>query len=241
MRQNLSETKKTSGQPAHAPPRPVRFITVVIILLASASCGDAARQSNAIADSAEQVQPLAVGQQLPTLAVKAVDGSTVTIDAGVTERPMLLITFRGGWCPYCNLHLSELRRVIPELRDAGVDVAFLSGDRPELLFDSLSLETQESIAGLDYSIYSDAEGHAAKALGIAFRASDRTITRRREKGQDIDGSSMDKMGVLAVPSVFVVDNRGVVRFVYANPDYKIRLSANEVRDAALATTASQGD
>jgi peroxiredoxin len=236
MRQRPSETKKLRAHAAHASRRLIQFITAASILLLAAGCDERPPRpiANAVAHSADDVQPLAVGEQAQEFMVRAVDGSAVTLAPGKTDRPLLLITFRGGWCPYCNLQLSELRNVIPELRDAGVDVAFLSGDRPDLLFDSLSLETQDDIAALDYTIYSDAEGHGATALGIAFHATDQTIKRRREKEQDIDGSSMDRLGILAVPSVFVFDTSGVVRFVYANADYKIRLPANEVRDAALA-------
>lgn len=233
----LQKLSKTINVPSRAFISLTQFITFASILLAAVSESRPADRANTVANAANEIRPLTLGQSAPALLVRAVDGSEVTIDARQTERPMLVITFRGGWCPYCNFHLAELRNVIPELEDAGVDVIFLSGDRPELLFDSLSLETRESIAELDYSIYSDAEGHAATALGIAFRAAESTIQRRREKGQDIDGSSMDRRRILAVPSVFVIDARGIIRFVYANPNYKIRLPAKDIRDAALATTA----
>lgn len=239
MWQRPSETKKLRAQAAHALHHLTRIITAASVLLIAAGCADSVVDRPAIADSAENVQPLKNGERAPDFTVRAVDGSAVSIQPGQTGRPMLLITFRGGWCPYCNFHLSELRKIIPELREAGVDVAFLSGDRPELLFDSLSLETQESIDDLDYTIYSDAESHGATALGIAFYAAEATITRRREKEQDIDGSSMDRLGILAVPSVFVFDASGIVRFVYANADYKIRLPADDVRDAALAAVPAE--
>ncbi len=93
-------------------------------------------------------------------------------------------------------------------------------------------ETQEDIAGLDYEILSDADIKAAIALGTAFRASEKTIARRHDKGQDIEGSSMEQFGALAVPAVFIVDRSGEITFSYANPDYEIRLSAEELKKAA---------
>lgn len=181
-----------------------------------------------IAPTAAETEALAVGMGAPTFQVRTVDGDAFRFDPSALDKPVLLITFRGGWCPYCNMHLSELRHVIPEIRELGVDVLFLSGDRPDQLYQSLEQDTQQAIAGPDYTILSDADASAAIALGIAFRASDPTIDRRHEKGQDIDGSSMSKHKVLPVPAVFAIGTDGVIAFAYANPDYKIRVPADEL-------------
>ena len=104
----------------------------------------------------------------------------------------------------------------------GIDLLFLSGDRPGLLYRSLKRETRESIAGLDYRILSDADAQAALAFGIAFEASAKTIDRRHMQGDDIEESSMLRRGILPVPSVFAIDTDGVIAFAYSNADYKIR-------------------
>ena len=209
------------------------------MLVLSLLCSQAIRYGHAdspIAASADQIKPLAAGASAPRFVVQTVDGENFVFEPRDLDNPAIIITFRGGWCPYCNMHLSELRHVIPEIREMGVDVLFLSGDRPELLFDSLKAETQQHIEDLDYAIYSDADAYAAVALGIAFRASDYTINRRKEKGQDIAGSSMLNHGVLPVPAVFAIARDGVIAFAYANPDYKIRVQADEL--LAVAKTIS---
>ena len=86
-----------------------------------------------IAETAEDVQPLRKGDSAPRFTVKTVDGERFDFDPRNLERPAVIVTFRGGWCPYCNLHLSELRNVVPDIDAMGVDVLFLSGDRPDLL------------------------------------------------------------------------------------------------------------
>ena len=50
------------------------------------------------------------------------------------------------------MHLSELRHVVPEIRALGVDVLFLSGDRPELLYDSLGEWSAAAQASADLSV-----------------------------------------------------------------------------------------
>ena len=186
----------------------------------------------AIAASANEVKPLQTGELAPRFTVRTVDDEPFVFDPENLDAPAILITFRGGWCPYCNMHLSELRNVVPELRDKGIDVYFISGDRPELLYASLKRETQDEIDGLGYTILSDANIEAAQALGIAFKAAESTIAGREAKGQDIDGSSMKNHGVLSVPAVYVIDATGMVTYSFVEPDYKIRLPAEDLLKAA---------
>jgi peroxiredoxin len=100
------------------------------------------------------------------------------------------------------------------------------------LYASLKRETQDDIAGLDYMILSDADLDAARALGTAFMIPDNLIGYLDEKGRDYQDSSIAKYRALAVPAVVLVDASGEIRFIYANPNYKIRLSAEELKAAA---------
>ncbi len=223
------------------PIRSVFHVLFVLLLTASIIYSVTIQSGHAdvpVADSADLIEPLHAGDRAPRFIVASVDGEAFDFNPESLERPVVLLTFRGGWCPYCNMYLSDMRHAIPEMREMGVDVLFLSGDRAELLFDSLSQETQEDIAGLDYTLLSDADAQAAIALGIAFKASMRTINGRRNKNQDIEGSSMVKHGVLPVPAVFAIDRGGVIRFAFTNADYKVRLPAEELLATAREIAAA---
>jgi len=191
-----------------------------------------------IAASADKIKPLQAGDPAPRFIVETVDAEPFNFDPKELDKPVLLLAFRGGWCPYCNMHLSETRNIIPEIRDMGIDVLFLSGDRPELLYESLEDQALADIAELDYTILSDADAQAAIALGIAFKASDKTVQRRLEKGQDIEASSMLQHGVLPVPSVFAIGVDGVIAYAYVNANYKFRLPADELLDVARTIAAA---
>ncbi len=186
----------------------------------------------ALPASAEKTTPLKTGDRAPAFSVRTVADEPFVFDPENLARPTILISFRGGWCPYCNMHLSELHTVIPELSKKGFDVLFLSNDRPELLYSSLKRETQESIDGLDYVILSDADISAAMALGTAFRIDKGLTDYLEQKDRDYAGSSIGKHNALAVPAVYVVDRSGEIVFDFVNPDYKIRLSAEELLAAA---------
>lgn len=211
----------------------IAFIALLITtFVASHSMRVIAAEYADLPATAEEVKPLKEGDKAPEFTVRKVDGETFAFEPDSLEKPVMLITFRGGWCPYCNMHLSELRNVIPELKGEGLDVYFLSGDRPEMLYASLAMETQEDIDGMGYTILSDAEIEAARALGIAFRAADSTIERRNERGQDIADSSMTNHHALPVPAIYIIDTDGMITFSYVNPDYRIRIPTEDLVAAA---------
>jgi peroxiredoxin len=209
------------------------FAVLLIASLIVSVCRQGSAADNfTLPSKAEDISPLQAGDRAPAFTVRTVEGNPYHFDPDNLERPTILISFRGGWCPFCNMHLSELRHVIPELKEKGFDVLFLSNDRPELLYKSLKKETQEAIDGLDYVILSDADIQAALAFGTAFAVSDGLIQGRHDKGQDIEDSSISKYRALTVPAVFVIDKSGEISFAYANPNYKVRLSAEALKEAA---------
>jgi peroxiredoxin len=221
--------------------RPLFSILLVVVLGFSLVCSTALQSGHAnvpIAATADQVKPLVAGDLAPRFIVETVDSGAFDFNPQNLDKPAIILVFRGGWCPYCNMYLSDMRHVIPRIRNMGIDVLFLSGDRPELLYDSLERQASEDVTTLDYSILSDANAQASIAFGIAFKASGQTINYVNAKGDGYRESSMEKHGILPVPAVFAIDRDGVIAFTYVNPDYKVRLPADDLLEAAKAIAAT---
>lgn len=201
---------------------------LAVISLAAALAAPASHAE--FAASAEETQPLPAGVAAPTFTARNADGSGFVFDPSSLKRPAMLIFYRGGWCPYCNRHLAELRHVVPELEQRGMDVYFLSADSPANLSSALKGEAE----GLDYTLLSDARLGAAEAFGLAFRVSDDYYQQAKEYGLDLEEASGETHHALPVPAVYVIDAAGMIRFGHTNPDYTQRLSAEELRAAVDA-------
>ncbi len=186
-----------------------------------------------VPDDPKEAHPLSIGTLSPTVSVRNADGSERSIGPATLAKPTLLIFYRGGWCPYCNAHLRELKQAEPELLALGYDIYFLSADRPELLYSSLKEPD------IHYTLLSDARMTAARAYGIAFRVDDATVARYKSMGIDLEAASGETHHELPVPAVFILDHKGVIRFAYANPDYKVRLNSNDLLAAARKVTEAQ--
>jgi len=173
-----------------------------------------------------QVQPLAVGMRAPAFSAQTKDGLLRTFSPESYQKPTVVIFYRGGWCPYCNMQLSDLHLVEPKLRQSGFEVVFLSTDRPAILYSSLKSEH------IDYTLLSDSRLEAAKAFHIAFHLDDATIEKMKGFGVDLDSTTGEPLHELPVPSVFIIDRTGTIRYVYSNPDFRIRLGADALWAAA---------
>ena len=110
----------------------------------------------------------------------------------------------------------------------------ISPDRPDQLVESLDVK------GLGYALYSDARMEAARAMGIAYRLSDEEVARYRGFGIDLEDASGLRHHQLPVPSVFLVEKGGTIRWVYSNPNYKVRPDNDQLLTAAREAAASRG-
>lgn len=185
--------------------------------------------SIAMVASALELKPLMIGESIPDVSLNSVEGKVFDLRSAAREQPLVLIFYRGGWCPYCNAHLGQLQQIDPQLSELGYRIIAISPDRPEKLQTSLEKE------GLSYTLLSDSSMAAAKAFGIAFEADAPMLEMLASYNIDIEEASGEKHHLLPVPSVFIVGSDGIIDFSYANPDYKKRL-APEVLLAAAKTT-----
>jgi peroxiredoxin len=181
-----------------------------------------------IHENADQVQPLLPGMMAPAFTVRDVEGNAVTFDPASLDKPLVLAFFRGGWCPYCNIHLAELRHAEKELSELGFDIWFISIDKPELLYESLK---QPDIS---YTIYSDAQLEATRAFGLAFRVSDKTYNRYLTYDIYLEKISGESHHVLPAPSTYIIGADGIINFQFTNPNYKVRLHPDVLLAAAQA-------
>ena len=140
----------------------------------------------------------------------------------------MLIFYRGGWCPYCTAHLGQLQTIDADLRKLGYRILAISPDRPSVL------NKLPDDAEITYTLLSDNQMRAAQAFGVAFRVDDETVTRYKGFGIDLEEASGHDHHLLPVPAVFIIGTDGVIRFSYANSDYKVRLEPKRVLEAAKA-------
>jgi peroxiredoxin len=175
---------------------------------------------------------VSVGDELAPFALPDATGHARTLDELTAGGPAVVVFYRGGWCPYCNVALRTYQRdLLPHLGAYSARLVAISPEMPDA-----SLTTQEK-AELTYTVLSDTGAELASSLGITFEPSEDGLAAQRELGVDIRSARADGGTVLPMPTVLIVDRNRVLRFVDIHPDYTGRTEVNDIL-AALQTLPS---
>ncbi|MFE3872086.1 peroxiredoxin-like family protein [Flavobacterium sp. ZS1P70] len=183
-----------------------------IICLALLTFGLTANAQNDLPKSAIEIAPLLIGEKIASLTLKSVDDDDVVLETLFSKKRTILVFYRGGWCPYCNLHLAALGEAEKDLLSLGYQIIAISPDAPK------ALKATEEKDKVNYILLSDSNGEFAKSIGVAFQAPE------NYKPLISKGSEGVNSTFLPVPAVFIVNLNGEIEFEHITPNYKNRIS-----------------
>ena len=188
--------------------------SIVKIFLAFFCCSCLSESNAQIPDKAENISPMLIGEILPKASLQDADGKTIELSSILKSKTTVLVFYRGGWCPYCNLQLSGLMKIEKEILDLDYQIVAISPDNYQ------NLKNTEEKNSIKYSLYSDTNGKFIQEIGIVFQ------TPTMMKGYiAIKGQKGKISDVIPVPTIMVVNKEGKILFEYINPNYKERISS----------------
>ncbi|MEM7304361.1 MAG: peroxiredoxin-like family protein [Pseudomonadota bacterium] len=162
-----------------------------------------------------------VGDYAPEFDLPNALGERVSLYDSLENGPVVLVWYRGGWCPYCNLQLQQIQARLKEIEDAGGQVIAISPELPDM-----SMSTKEKNE-LQFEVLSDIDNRVADLYHLAYKVPDYvvdhydlSVTLNSHNGND------NKRLPLAV--TYVIDREGVVQYAFLDADYKNRASAQDI-------------
>ncbi|WDE12202.1 peroxiredoxin family protein [Thalassomonas haliotis] len=189
-----------------------------------------AQATKPIAEQAAMVSPLLNGQQIPAVMATTVEGKQINLQDVLAGKKTILFFYRGGWCPFCNTQMGQLKKISGRLQGMGFQLIGISTDAPEGL--KASIKERD----LDYTLLSDFNSKVSQSFGLAFFASQKTTERYVSKmnlGNPLQKNSQGQERlVLPAPAVYVFDAKGLVQFNYVNPNFRVRLDEELLLKAA---------
>jgi peroxiredoxin len=169
---------------------------------------------------------LAAGDRLEDFTLPDATGSPVTLADLVADGPAVIVFYRGGWCPYCNLALRAYQtELLPQLDRFGARLVAISPQSPDQ-----SLTTAEK-AELSFTVLSDPGAAVARTVGIAFQPAEEVLAAQRELGLDLKRVNDSNAPELPMPTVLIVDADRTVRFADTHADYTARTEVAAIVDA----------
>ncbi len=171
---------------------------------------------------------VARGSHAPDATLEQVSGGTVKLSALYAKGPTLVVFYRGGWCPFCNLQLHELALKNAEFKAAGVNIVAVSVETP-----SEEAKTQAK-HGIPFAVLSDPTLALHTGFKVLHKADEAEVSMLKGYGIDLEAASGQKHHTFAVPAVFLIDKAGIVRWGHAEQDYKTRPTTEQLLAAVRA-------
>ncbi|NER21438.1 MAG: AhpC/TSA family protein [Symploca sp. SIO1B1] len=163
-----------------------------------------------------------VGDELNNFVLSNQLGQQRSLAELCKSGPVVMVFYRGGWCPYCNLELRGYQQILPQLKAAGAQLVAIT---PELPDSSLStIEKNE----LEFEVLSDVGADYAKEIGLAFTLPEELREIYANLGGDLQKFNGAGNFNLPIPATLVVNTDGKIVFAHVDVDYTTRANPEEV-------------
>ncbi|HEY4245024.1 MAG TPA: peroxiredoxin family protein [Kofleriaceae bacterium] len=172
---------------------------------------------------------LAVGEHVPDVQALDLDGKPTRLADLVAKGPLLLVFYRGGWCPYCNYEIHEMTAAYPEYQKRGVLPVAVSVDVPEEGAKTSATYT------IPFPVLSDSRLAFINAFHVANHVDDAMLAKLKGFGVDLEKSSGQPHHTIAIPALFLIDKQGVIRWAHDDPTITVRPSTAQILAAIDAT------
>jgi len=139
-----------------------------------------------------------VGSVAPGFTLIDAKNNPVALQNYKNRAPVMLLFYRGDWCPYCIDQLADYQTLLPELEKYNIQLIAISPD------DIASINNTQRKFGQSYVFLSDQNLKVSRLYGI--------------------GNEKD----LPHPALFLLDEKGVLLWYYASKDHETRPSASQV-------------
>jgi peroxiredoxin len=172
----------------------------------------------------EKPEGLFIHSKAYDFKAKDLTGEAVNLKDLRKKGPVVIVFYRGNWCPYCNKELSRLQDSLQLIKDKGASLVAITPETTEGI-----IKTAEKTKAAFPIVY-DEDMKIMKAYDVAYKVDEKTVARY--KNFDIDLATNNNQRpeeiTLPVPAVYIVDKEGNITYRYFEPDYKKRPSVKEI-------------
>ena len=170
----------------------------------------------------EAPEGLFLASKAPDFKAKDQNGKEVRLKDLVKQGKVVLVFYRGYWCPYCNKELSRFEDSLQLIHDKGATLVAVSPEKPENIAQTVE-KTKAS-----FPILYDEKLKIMKAYDVEYELQENTVTRYRNTGIDIEKINGENGRYLPVPAVYVIDKESTIVYRFFEPDYKKRPSVKDI-------------
>ncbi len=195
----------------------VTIITVFLVLTVSMeSISQTTRSVN-------EAKGLATGLKAPIFKARDQNGKLFSLDSALKKGPVVVIFYRGYWCPYCNKHLQKLQDSLSFIYEKGASVVAISPEKPEY-----ALKTVEKTHA-SFTLLYDEGYRISDAFDLTFLPSaTQLVLYNIALNGALKKSHSDESQRLPIPATYIINQEGIIIWRQFDPNYKIRSNVKDI-------------
>jgi len=164
---------------------------------------------------------LHAGARAPQFELPDSDGAIVRLADLLHTGPVVLVWYRGGWCPYCTTTLDGYQGAAAQVRERGATLVAISPQRAEYS------AVMRDFGGLDFELLTDAGNAVARQYGLVY-AVPQALLAQYAYSFNLADYNGDESHELPLAATYVIAPDGVIRYAFVDPDYEHRAEPAEV-------------
>ena len=174
-----------------------------------------------LGDFIKQILQVDKGDKAPDFTLSNVGGRNIRLYEVLKESRVILVFYRGTWCPYCNLILSHYQSYLSQFKERGATLIAISPQTPD---QSLSIQEKNN---LEFEVLSDNGNLVAQLYTHVFRNGDKPLVEMAKLGYNFDSFYGNDLKEIPVPAVFIIEKDGTISFAESEGgDYRKRTDAS---------------
>lgn len=165
---------------------------------------------------------LGVGGSMPAFTLRDGRGAPVRSADLLARGPLVVVFYRGGWCPYCNIYLHRWQEDLPALAQRGATLVAISGEKPD--------GTAAIVKKLQatFVVLSDPGYAVSRRFGVVYEVPRVAADALRKHGLDLAAYYGTPRDELPLSATYVVGQDGKVTYAFLDADYKKRAEPADV-------------
>ncbi len=187
--------------------------------------GIAISDEKSITDIDAAKNALNVGAKMPSFKLKDANNNMVGSADLLKQANLVVVFYRGSWCPFCNLYLQNLQKNLSRIKEAGGNLVAISIENPD---NSLNVAKKNE---LDFTVLSDPNLTLAGKFGIVYQLPQETDALYKSRGLNIAEHNQMEKAKLPLSATYVVNRKGEIVYAFLEPDYKKRAEPQAIIDA----------
>ncbi len=166
---------------------------------------------------------LKIGDKAPDFTLPDATGKSVSLYEALKKGPVVLVFYRGEWCPFCNLQLRALEKVYPDILKLGASLIAVSPQMEE------KATAQSGQNNLTFPLLTDGTGDTMKAYHLLYNVPEAMQKVYREKfGVDLESYNGKGHLQLPVTSTYIIDQKAIISDGLVDFDYTKRMEPEDI-------------